>query len=133
MDRLTKAMDKYLSDVTKVTEQQMVNFKLASKALDMAEHRKRLLFLKARSFKVRIPRKLKKAAKYGIERRVYPADENEISPITLVLKHAEKVVFVIVGKRTKWKQKACLACMREERRRLIRLWEKCDRILLWGV
>lgn len=31
-------------------------------------------------FKVRIPRKLKKAAKYGIERRVYPADENEISP-----------------------------------------------------
>ncbi len=84
-------------------------------------------------FKARIPRKLKKAAKYGIERRVYPADENEISPITLVLKHTEKVVFVIVGKRTKWKQKACLACMREERRILIRLWEKCDRILLWGV
>lgn len=86
-----------------------------------------------RRFKVRIPRKLKKAAKYGVERRVYPADENEISPITLVLKHTEKVVFVIIGKRTKWKQKACLACMREERRRLICLWEKCDRILLWGV
>ena len=84
-------------------------------------------------FKVSIPRKLKKAAKYGIERRVYPSDENEISPITLVIKHTEKVVFVIVGKRTKWKQKACLAFMREERRRLIRLWEKCDRILLWGV
>lgn len=50
MDRLIKAMDKYLSDVTKVTEQQMVNSKLASKALDMAEHRKRLLFLKARKF-----------------------------------------------------------------------------------
>lgn len=75
------------------------------------------------SFKARLPRKLKKAAKYGIERRVYPADESEISPITLVLKHMEKVVFVIVGKCTKWKQKACLACMREERRRLIRLWE----------
>lgn len=87
-----------------------------------------------RRFKVRIPRKLKKAARYGIERRVYPADENEISPITLVLKHnMEKVVFVIVGKCTKWKQKARLACMKEERRRLIRLWEKCDRILLWGV
>lgn len=50
MDRLTKAMDKYLFDAKKVTEQQMVNSKLASKALDMAEHRKRLLFLKARRF-----------------------------------------------------------------------------------
>lgn len=50
MDRLTKAMDKYLSDATNVTEQQMVNSKLASKALDVAEHRKRLLFLKARRF-----------------------------------------------------------------------------------
>lgn len=50
MDRLIKVMDKYLFDVTKVTEQQMVNSKLASKALDMAEHRKRLLFLKARRF-----------------------------------------------------------------------------------
>lgn len=50
MDRLAKAMDKYLFDVTKVTEKQMVNSKLASKALDMAEHRKRLLFLKARRF-----------------------------------------------------------------------------------
>lgn len=88
--------------------------------------------MRRRFFKARIPRKLKKAAKYGVERRVYQ-DENEISPITLVLKHTEKVVFVIVGKRTKWKQKACLACMREERRSLIRLWEKCDRILLWGV
>lgn len=86
-----------------------------------------------RRFKVRIPRKLKKAAKYGIERRVCPADENKISLITLVLKHTGKVVFVIVGKRTKWKQKARLACMREERRRLVYLWEKCNRMLLWGV
>lgn len=50
MDRLINAMDKYLSDATKVTEQQMVNSKLASKALGMAEHRKRLLILKARRF-----------------------------------------------------------------------------------
>lgn len=50
MDRLIKAMDKYLSDATKATEHQMVNSKFASKALDMAEHRKRLLFLKARRF-----------------------------------------------------------------------------------
>lgn len=91
--------------------------------------------MKKRFFKLfgwRIPRKLKKAAKYGVERRVYQ-DENEISPITLVLNYRERVKFVVVGKRTKWKQKACLACMREERRSLIRLWEKCDRILLWGV
>ena len=91
--------------------------------------------MKKRFFKLfgwRIPRKLKKAAKYGVERRVYQ-DENEISPITLVLKYRERVKFVVVGKRTKWKHKACLACMREERGRLIRLWEKCDRILLWGV
>lgn len=89
--------------------------------------------MRRRFFKARLPRKLKKAAKYGIERRVYPADENKISLITLVLKHTEKVVFVIVGKRTKWKQKARLACMREGRRRLVYLWEKCNRMLLWGV
>lgn len=90
--------------------------------------------MRRRFFKARLPRKLKKAARYGIERRVYPADESEISPITLVLKHnMEKVVFVIVGKRTKWKQKARLACMKEERRRLVYMWEKCNRILLWGV
>lgn len=50
MERLTKAMDKYLSDVTKVTEQQMVNSKLASKALDAAEHHKKVVILKGRRF-----------------------------------------------------------------------------------
>ena len=73
--------------------------------------------MKKRFFKLfgwRIPRKLKKAAKYGVERRVYQ-DENEISPITLVLKYRERVKFVVVGKRTKWKHNACRACMREER------------------
>lgn len=30
-----------------------------------------------RGFKVRIPRKLKKAARYGIERRVYPKTEEK--------------------------------------------------------
>ena len=67
-------------------------------------------------FKARIPRKLKKAAKYGVERRIYQ-DENEISPITLVLKYRERVKFVVVGKRTKWKLKARLACEKEERQR----------------
>ena len=69
--------------------------------------------MRRRFFKARIPRKLKKAAKYGVERRVYQ-DENEISPITLVLKYRERVKFVVVGKRTKWKLKARLACEKEE-------------------
>lgn len=48
MDRLTKAMGKYLSDTTKITEKQMVNLKLATKAQDAAEHHKKLVILKAR-------------------------------------------------------------------------------------
>lgn len=48
MDRLTKAMDKYLSVSTKITEQQMVNLKLATKAKDAAKHHLRLVALKAR-------------------------------------------------------------------------------------
>lgn len=86
-----------------------------------------------RGFKVRIPRKLKKAAKYGVERRVYQADENETFPITLVLNYRERVKFVIVGRRTKWKLKARLACEKEERQRIARMWYRCNRMILWGV
>lgn len=85
-----------------------------------------------RFFKARIPRKLKKAAKYGIERRVYQ-DENEISPITLVLNYKERVKFVVVGKRNKWKLKARLACEKEERQRIARLWYRCNRMIVWSV
>lgn len=91
--------------------------------------------MKRRFFKLfgwRIPRKLKKAAKYGVERRVYQ-DENEISPITLVLKYRERVKFVVVGKRTKWKLKARLACEKKERQRIARLLYMCNRMILWGV
>lgn len=91
--------------------------------------------MRKRFFKLfgwRIPRKLKKAAKYGVERRVYQ-DENEISPITLVLKYRERVKFVVVGKRTKWKLKARLACEKEERQRIARLWNRCNRMIVWGV
>lgn len=85
-----------------------------------------------RNFKARIPRKLKKAARYGIERRVCQ-DENEISPITLVLNYRERVKFVVVGRRTKWKLKACLACEKEERQMIARLWYRCNRMIMWGV
>lgn len=88
--------------------------------------------MRRRFFKARIPRKLKKAAKYGVERRVYQ-DENEISPITLVLKYRERVKFVVVGKRTKWKLKARLACEKEERQRIARLWNRCNRMIVLGV
>lgn len=88
--------------------------------------------MRRRFFNARIPRKLKKAAKYGIERRVYQ-DENEISPITLVLNYRERAKFVVVGKRTKWKLKARLACEKEERQRIARLWHRCNRMIVWGV
>lgn len=81
----------------------------------------------------RIPRKLKKAVKYGVERRVYQADENEISPIALFLNHIERAKIVVVGRRTKWKLKARLACEKEERQRIARMWYRYNRMLLWGV
>lgn len=46
-----RILNKLPKIATMATEQQMVNSKLASKALDMAEHRKRLLILKARMLK----------------------------------------------------------------------------------
>lgn len=131
MDRLTKAMDKYLSDVTKVTEQKMVNSKLAFKALDMAEHRKRLLFLKVRSFGARIPRKLKKAARYGIERRIYPTTEEKETSFGHAFIRNERVEFVVVGKRTKWKAKARLACIKEYKRQLAYMWMQSNRMIMW--
>lgn len=92
--------------------------------------------MRRRSFKLyvgwRIPRKLKKAAKYGVERRVYQADENEISPIALALNCKERVKFVVVGRRTKWKLKARLACEKEERQRIARLWYRYNRMIMWG-
>lgn len=80
--------------------------------------------------KNRIPRKLKKAAKYGVERHQY---ENKISPITLVLNYRERVKFVVVGRRTKWKLKACSACAKEEKIRIAYMWERYNRMILWGV
>lgn len=84
-------------------------------------------------FKVRIPRKLKKAAKYGIERRVYPTTEEKETSFGHAFIHNEMVEFVVVGKRTKWKAKARLACEKEERQRIARLWHRCNRMIVWGV
>lgn len=74
------------------------------------------------SFKARIPRKLKKAARYGIERRIYPTTEEKETAFGHTLHYTEKVAFVIVGKRTKWKVKAYFACVKEHKRQLAYFW-----------
>ena len=68
------------------------------------------------SFKARIPRKLKKAAKYGIERRVYPTTGEKETAFGHEFFYEEMVEYVIVGKRTKWKAKARLACIKVYKR-----------------
>ena len=72
-------------------------------------------------FKARIPRKLKKAAKFGIERRVYP---NKIRIYIRYNKfvYEENVEYVIVGRHTKWKARARLAAIKEYKRHLAYMW-----------
>ena len=80
-----------------------------------------------RRFKVRLPRKLKKAAKFGIERRVYP---NKIRIYIRDYKfvYEENVEYVIVGRRTKWKARARLAAIKEYKRHLA---YQYDRMITW--
>lgn len=75
-----------------------------------------------RFFKVRIPRKLKKAAKYGIERRIYSTTEERKTSFGHAFFCNERIGYVIVGKRTKWKAKARLACIKELKRQLAYNW-----------
>lgn len=75
-----------------------------------------------RFFKARIPRKLKKAARYGIERRIYPTTQETETAYGHAFIHNERVEFAIVGKRTKWKLKARLACIKELKRQLAYNW-----------
>ena len=84
-----------------------------------------------RRFKVRIPRKLKKAARYGVERRIYPTQKETAFGYAFI--HNERVEFAIVGKPTKWKTKARLALIKEERQRIARMWHRYNRMILWGV
>lgn len=82
-------------------------------------------------FRARIPRKLKKAAKYGIERRVYPTTEEKENSFDHAFIHKERVEFVVVGKPTKWKSKACLACIKEYKRQLAYMWNQSNRMIMW--
>lgn len=83
------------------------------------------------SFKARIPRKLKKAAKFGIERRVYPKTEEKNTAVGHALIHYERVEFVVVGKPTKWKAKARLALIKEYNRQLAYMWMQSNRMIMW--
>lgn len=82
-------------------------------------------------FKVRIPRKLKKAARYGVERRIYPTTEEKETAFGHTLHYTEKVAYVIIGKRTKWKVKACFACVKEYKQQLAYMWQQSNRMIMW--
>lgn len=86
-----------------------------------------------RSFKARIPRKLKKAAKYGVEKRVYPTEiKKSVVPSDMIFKYDEKVEYLIIGRRTKWKVKACFKLIKEHKRQLAYMWQQeCNRIIMW--
>lgn len=84
-----------------------------------------------RSFWVRVPRKLKKAVKYGVKRYVYP---NKIRIYVRDDKsvYEENVEYVIVGRRTKWKARARLAFIKEDKRHLAYMWHcMYDRMITW--
>ena len=80
--------------------------------------------MKRRFFKFgcRIPRKLKKAARYGIERRVYPTTQETETAYGHVYFHDERIEFAIIGRQTKWKVKARLARIKELKRQLAYNW-----------
>lgn len=86
-----------------------------------------------RGFKVRIPRKLKKAAKFGIERRVYQKAEEKKKAVDHAYIYTENVKYVILGRRTKWKVKACFKLIKEYKRQLAYMWQQqCNRIIMWN-
>lgn len=85
-----------------------------------------------RYFKVRIPRKLKKAARYGIERRIYPTTEEKETAFGHSFIYNERVEYVIVGRHTKWKARARFAVIKEDKRHLAYMWHRqYDRMITW--
>lgn len=85
-----------------------------------------------RGFKARIPRKLKKAAKFGIERRVYQKTEEKKTAVDHAYIYTENVKYVILGRRTKWKVKACFKLIKEYKRQLAYMWHRqYDRMITW--
>lgn len=84
-----------------------------------------------RGFKVRIPRKLKKAAKYGVKRYVYP-NKTRIYVRDNKYVYEESVEYVTVGRRTKWKVKACFKIIKVYKKQLAYMWHRqYDRMITW--
>ena len=86
-----------------------------------------------RSFWVRVPRKLKKAAKYGVKKHLHPAIILKCIvhriPISM---YDEKAEFLITGRCTKWKLKARSEIIKENKRFLAYMWQQeCNRIIMW--
>ena len=90
--------------------------------------------MKRRFFKFgcRIPRKLKKAARYGIERRIYPTTEEKETAFGHSFIYKERVEYVIVGRHTKWKARARFDVIKEDKRHLAYMWHRqYDRMITW--
>lgn len=81
--------------------------------------------------KARIPRKLKKAAKYGVERYVNPT-KVRIYIRDYKFVYEESVEYVIVGRRTKWKARVRLAAIKDYENHLADMWHRqYDRMITW--
>lgn len=86
-----------------------------------------------RSFWVRVPRKLKKAAKYGVKQYLHPAIIAKCMVHRIpTLMYEDKTEFLIIGRRTKWKLKARSEIIKEHKRVIAEMWHKTnDRIISW--
>lgn len=85
-----------------------------------------------RNFKARIPRKLKKAAKYGVERRIYPTTQETETAYGHVYFHDERIEFAIIGRQTKWKVKARFKIIKEYKKKLAYMWHmQYDQMITW--
>lgn len=90
--------------------------------------------MKRRFFKFgfRIPRKLKKAARYGIERRIYLTTEEKDTDVGHAYVYTENVKYLILGRRTKWKVKACFKLIKEYKKQLAYVGNvQWERMITW--
>ena len=85
-----------------------------------------------RYFNVRIPRKLKKAARYGIKKRIYPTTEEKETAFGHSFIYNERVEYLIVGRHTKWKARVRFAVIKEDKSCIAYFWHRqYDRMITW--
>lgn len=85
-----------------------------------------------KKFRQRIPRKLKKAAKYGVERYTKPifSNSNNAAQYPIAFYCREETTFKIKGRRTKWKIKALAKCIIEYNLRLLEMWRQSNNMIM---